>query len=228
MPVALPINSIRFAQIEPTTRCDFSCVYCAGRRFPPGDMSLELYETIINSLPGLRYLELQGEGEPLLHPSFFDKVKTARDRKIIVSTITNGNSLNADRSRKMLESGLNTLFISIDTPHPEKFKRIRGGDLHRILTNCRDLIDNKIKLRRKDPSVGFAVTVSTDTAEDIGEIILLYSELGLDGGFIFQPLQKMESYYKFYPENLKNQVPGSKLLQKLERTFRENSTGRYY
>jgi len=62
---------VPFLQIEPTTRCNFICGFCAGRHMPQQNMALDVFERALSSVHGLRHVELQGEGEPMLHPDFF-------------------------------------------------------------------------------------------------------------------------------------------------------------
>src|SRR5437868_464777 len=78
------LSHIRFAQIEPTTRCNFTCGFCAGRYMPQRDLTWDDFQTFLAAHPALRHVELQGEGEPLLHPLFFDMVAACRARGILI------------------------------------------------------------------------------------------------------------------------------------------------
>jgi molybdenum cofactor biosynthesis enzyme MoaA len=58
-------------QFEITTRCNFTCFYCAGRHMRQGDMLYETFAALlerdiaIHGVPNV--VPLQGEGEPTLH-----------------------------------------------------------------------------------------------------------------------------------------------------------------
>ena len=214
--MAITDQHIQFAQIEPTTRCDLSCIFCAGRYLHQGDIEFRQFTSIIEHLPQLEYLELQGEGEPLLHPAFYEMVRYARFRGIQVSTISNGNSLRKETAEQLIDSGLETIFFSIDTVRPDMYSYLRGGELQQVLENIRYLSERKQQRNSESPAIGLAITILNDTVQDLEEILLLYSDFGLDGGFIFQPLQKMESYVKHYPRPLLQQIPDRKSLSLIE------------
>ncbi|MEI9926949.1 MAG: radical SAM protein [Sphingomonas sp.] len=57
-------------KIEPTTRCNFGCGFCYGRHLEQGDLAPERFRAIIDAIPGLKAVELTGEGEPLLNPPY--------------------------------------------------------------------------------------------------------------------------------------------------------------
>src|SRR5262245_45883400 len=60
--------SVRFLQIEPTTRCNFTCGFCAGRAMAQTDLPFERFAETLDSFPAVEHIELQGEGESLMHP----------------------------------------------------------------------------------------------------------------------------------------------------------------
>ena len=69
MPVSL--------SIEPTTSCNLRCPECPSglRNFtrPTGMLSMDLFDKTLEQLaPSLWYLLLYFQGEPYLHPQFFD------------------------------------------------------------------------------------------------------------------------------------------------------------
>jgi MoaA/NifB/PqqE/SkfB family radical SAM enzyme len=195
-----------FAQIEPTTRCNFTCGFCAGRSMRQGDLPWETFERFLAQHPGLRHIELQGEGEPLMHPRFFDMVAACRARGINVSIITNGSLLTRARADRLVEEGVASVHISLESADHDEFKAIRGGKFSKVVDGVRLLVERRTSLGKDRPVIGFSVTVLRRTIGAIHDIVALYRELGLDGGIGVQPLQGMSCYTQNYDAGMLAQL----------------------
>ena len=86
-------------QVEVTSYCNAACVYCphtvyqghwASRHLP-----LTTFAKLLPALARARLVYLQGWGEPLLHPDFFNMVALAKQAGCRVGTTTNGMLLDA-------------------------------------------------------------------------------------------------------------------------------------
>ncbi len=130
------------ADIEPTTRCNLRCIMCQtpGWSRAGKDLSPDRLDRFLDQVPSLKEVKLQGMGEPLLHPQFFDLVRRLACRGIRTSTVTNGTQLSQDNRQAAYASGLDRLHVSIDTLDPSIFAEIRGGQgLESILRNVEQL-----------------------------------------------------------------------------------------
>src|SRR5436853_5397648 len=85
-----------FLQIEPVGQCNLRCQMCPiqfrrdGPPYgPPAFMDFTVYTRLIDQLPNLQELHLQGLGEPMMHPRFADMVAYAARRGVRVSTNSN-------------------------------------------------------------------------------------------------------------------------------------------
>ncbi|MGO8746316.1 MAG: radical SAM protein [Thermoguttaceae bacterium] len=200
-------DRVEFIQIEPTTRCNFNCRFCAGRHLPQRDMSLDAFEQVLGSSPAILHIRLQGEGEPLVHPGFFEMAEMARARHpaVRVSTITNGSLLSANADR-LVELGLQHVSVSIDSANPQLFHEVRGGDLDRVVEGIWALVMARASRKADRPAIGFAVTVLRRTIGELPGIVGLYERLALDGGIAVQPLQEMPAYTQYYDEQMSKQL----------------------
>ncbi len=201
------IPEIEFAQIEPTTRCNFTCGFCCGRSMEQRDITLETFAKTLDAFPNLKHVELQGEGEPLLHHDFFEMARMLRSRDVSVSIITNGSQLlKRNAIPQILDLGLEKVSVSIESADAETFKKIRGGKLETVVAGIRELIQERNRRGLARPLVDFAVTVLESTVDTFPGIVKLYQELGMDGGINTQLLQRMESYATNYKSDMQDQL----------------------
>lgn len=117
----------RFAQIEPVGRCNLACRMCTvnDRGDEVAELSLERFTRLLDQMQGLQELHLQGLGEPMLHPQFFDMVALAVARGIRVSANTNLTLLTPARARRCVDSGLSALSVSLDGASAAVYESIR-------------------------------------------------------------------------------------------------------
>ena len=198
-----------FAQVEPTTRCNFTCGFCAGRHMAQQDLPLEAFRAFIDQVEGLEDLELQGEGEPLIHPRFFELVACARRKfpELRISMISNGSLFTAENIERLLEHRIARIFVSLESADDIAFQRIRGGKLERVRRGVASLVAERDAHGLKAPVVGLALTVLRTTLRQSTRAISdLYRELGLDGGILVQPLQAMPAYSTLYSAEIRDEM----------------------
>jgi MoaA/NifB/PqqE/SkfB family radical SAM enzyme len=117
----------RFAQIEPVGRCNLACRMCTvhDRGDAVAELPLQRFTELLDQMPGLQELHLQGLGEPMLHPCFFDMVALAVARGIRVSANTNLTLLTPARAARCMDSGLSALSVSLDGASAAVYESIR-------------------------------------------------------------------------------------------------------
>ena len=172
--------------IEPTTFCNLQCPECPSgkRQFtrPTGNIDLGFYRMIINQLhKKLMYLIIYFQGEPYLNKDFFEFVKCASDLKIYTATSTNAHFLNDENARLTVESGLNSLIISLDGTNQEMYEKYRkGGNYKEVIKGIENIIFWKKKLKSVIPNVIIQFLVFRHNEDKINEIKKLGKDLGID------------------------------------------------
>ena len=130
--------------IENVSRCNFRCTMCVvsdwhkGKR--AGDMTIDDFKRLIDEQYGLIEIKLQGIGEPLMQgDTFFEMIKYARLQHVWVRTTTNASLLHLkDNYKKLVDSNVNEIQISIDGADKETFEAIRRGSIfERVIENCK-------------------------------------------------------------------------------------------
>lgn len=198
-------KQVLFAQVEPTTKCNFTCGFCCGRSMDQSDLSLDKFKKFLDLFPEIQYMELQGEGEPLIHPQFFEMVEIASQKGIHISFITNGSLLTPQNVQRILNSNIAAVRISLETTDPAKFKQIRGGSLENVQKGIARLLMERSRLGLTYPSVGIALTVLASTLQDLPKIFQFYMDLGMDGGIAIQSLNRMPQYSQFYSQQIQGE-----------------------
>jgi UDP:flavonoid glycosyltransferase YjiC (YdhE family) len=127
-----------FVQIEIGTRCNYECFYCVGRDMVQSYMAWDLFAAILEQqlAAEVERVSLQGEGEPMMHPRFWDMVAAIRAKALVPYTITNGSLLEPER----VAAAFPTIGISIDTIDPEYAQKIGRYKLQRVLRNLDALL----------------------------------------------------------------------------------------
>src|SRR6059058_2963721 len=146
-----------FVQIEPVGQCNLRCQMCPiqfrtdGPPYgPPAFIPFDEFTRLVDQFEGL--VELQGLGEPMMHPRFFDMVAYASDKGIKVSTNSNLTLLNVRRAEQCVRSGLEWLHVSIDGATPETYERIRARSrFERVVGNLAMLLEARRRLGSERP-----------------------------------------------------------------------------
>lgn len=116
--------------LEVTNHCNLKCVMCPHSRMtrPKGYMSKELFVKIIDEIKGKsEFVYLHGFGESLLHPQFFELARYAAGSGLTTLLSTNITLLDEDRSRKLLESGIDFVVLAMDGTNKDTYEKIRVG-----------------------------------------------------------------------------------------------------
>ncbi len=172
--------------IEPTNLCNLLCPECpvgAGNLSrTTGSMKTDLFKRIIEEIhQNLSYLIFYFQGEPYIHPEFFNMIRYAHVKKIFTMTSTNGQFLNDEMAKNTVQSGLDSLIISIDGTTQEVYQQYRkGGELDKVIAGTRYLIEWKEKLKTKKPVIVFQFLVQRGNQHQIKDIKELGKQLGVN------------------------------------------------
>lgn len=200
--------------LEPTTRCNFSCWYCVGRHMEQKDIGVDDFARILDHFPSLRCIALVGEGEPLMHKGFFDMARMATERGISVVTLSNGSTLSASNVKKLCESGVRYISISIDAFDRDTFASSRiNGDLSQVLAGIKRLADYRDAHGFRHPRIGLKGTLFADTQDQIPGIVALAQAHGVEIFESFQPLNPMSTYLPIYPAEKRQELDAERLNQ---------------
>ena len=170
--------------IENVSRCNYHCTMCEVSNWPgskrAADMSLEDYRKLIDEQYGLIEIKLQGLGEPLMGKCYFDMIRHARERHVWVRSTTNGSLLHVSENyRKIIDSDICELSVSIDGCSPATYEKIRrGGHFDLVTKNCALLNDYAMSQNRKRTRIN--TVVQKDNFHELEQFPVLAGKLGFE------------------------------------------------
>lgn len=172
--------------IEATNLCNLNCPMCGtGKNFSTrkkGQISFNAFKQIIDELG--KYLYVVGPfnlGEPLLHKEIFNMISYAQKKNITTVISTNGILLTKDIVSKIIESGLEELFISIDAATEKTYNIMRpGGDFAVLIENIKFLVQEKKKRKSKTPYIIAQMVVTKYNENEVNDFKKMTDDLGVD------------------------------------------------
>ena len=128
--------------IEPTSHCNLNCEMCSRKQWKNetiGHMNLDVFEKLLSEIPSsVTKVTFGGIGEPLVHPNIKYMIAKVKSLGLSVEIITNGILLTEDMSKSLVDSQINTIWISIDSLDSNEYSSIRiGGDIYTVFRNIK-------------------------------------------------------------------------------------------
>lgn len=171
-------------QVENTSFCNFRCSYCvthSPRSLVPlrrGHMTLTTYRTILDAHPEARILVIQGDGEPLLDPTLFEKLAIARERGLFTQIVSNGSLLRPEMIERLVRGGPDLLLFSIDAVSATANEQNRAGlDYAKVTAAITELCARRRRLPR---IVGLLSVVHGAFTDETAAALRDFDRLGVD------------------------------------------------
>ena len=168
--------------IETTGKCNYFCPICVSKT-RSCNLNMKEFQLIIDNNLDLLYKKaiwLDFNGEPLMDPNFFAKVKYMHSKGINTRFSTNGSLLNEENRKKILDAEISYIVVSVGTLNKELYKKIRGIDnLSNVLNNLIELKKSIDKMNSKTELQ--AVMIDTCEGENKKEEFIQYfHKLGIN------------------------------------------------
>jgi radical SAM protein with 4Fe4S-binding SPASM domain len=181
-----------YVQIEPVGQCNLRCQMCSIQfrqdgppHGPLAFMDFAHFTRIIDQFENLQELHLQGLGEPLMHPRFFDMVAYAVEKGIHVSTNSNLTLLNDRRAERCVTSGLERLHVSIDGATAATYERIRvRAHFERVVHNLQRLLAAKERAGSRLPHITLVVVIMRQNLHELPALVRLAKQWSVEKVFV--------------------------------------------
>ncbi len=188
-------------EIEATNHCNIRCLHCPHEAIsrPRGQMQWQTYETIVRKIRayvrGERFsLSFSGMGEPLLNPLIYRFIKYV-SADAVTSFASNGAALTEQNIRKLIDAGLDVIYLSFNGDEPDVYFKMMGGlSFDRVLGNLRNAVQLSKGSRLKIKANVSITKANQDRISHIGKMLeeegvtpITYSLCHSRGGNLHDP-----------------------------------------
>tara|TARA_B100000959_G_scaffold191511_1_gene200222 strand:+ start:3035 stop:4051 length:1017 start_codon:yes stop_codon:yes gene_type:complete len=171
-PGAFPL----FLDLEVTNLCNLQCEFCATTYFGPevkrGFIDLNLVKKIINegAANGLYGVKFNDRGEPLMHPDLAEMVRYAKSAGLIdVYFNTNALLLDEQKTKEILEAGLDRISISFEGHTSEVYEKYRiKSSYDKVVTNIRRFLELRDAMAGEGPKIRIQTVRVEEMADEQG------------------------------------------------------------
>jgi radical SAM protein with 4Fe4S-binding SPASM domain len=173
-------------QVEITSACNLRCTMCLVSYRPPvnklaGAMTPELFGRVIDDVPTLRRLTMQGLGEPLLSPYLLDQVRRAKRRGLAVGFNSNATLLTRRRADELVAAGLDWLHVSVDGARADTYEGIRqGASFDTVITNLEGLVAARRAAGSDTPWIRAVFVAMRRNVAELPELVAVLARAGVD------------------------------------------------
>lgn len=168
-------NSPRLIFWELTEGCNLKCIHCRATAQPgrnKDELTTDEAYRVIDEIVGFSdpILVLSG-GEPLYRPDFFEIADYAVKKGLKVALATNGTLIDQEVARRIRETGIKRVSISLDGSNNATHDGFRGieGAFDRALLGAKYLQDEGIEVQINS-------TISKHNVDEIEDILKLAIE----------------------------------------------------
>lgn len=142
--------------IEITNICNFRCSMCTINYMTRKKevMSFEKFKKYVDQLyPSNDYLYYHFIGDPLVNPDVSRMISYVKSKGHKTGLLTNGGLLTEEKSKEIIEAGLDALGISFEIVERTFNKTRRGGNFQQVKMNILNFLNIKKKIRSGKPKV---------------------------------------------------------------------------
>jgi MoaA/NifB/PqqE/SkfB family radical SAM enzyme len=219
-------------QVEVTSRCPGRCTYCphttVREEWDSRDMDLDTFARLWPLMRRSGRAHLQGWGEPLLNPAFFDMAALARKAGCAVSTTTCGLLMDGDVAGKLVAGGLDIVAFSLAGTDAASNASRRGVDFDRVCEAVSTLDNARRSSPGRHPTIHFAYLMLASAMEAVRGLPVLMQRLGVHGAVIstldYIPTPELESE-AFAPHETEKLARASAILKETEEEARRLGVG---
>lgn len=134
-----------------------------------GVMDFGLFKRIIDEMgPHVKTVVLHIWGEPLIDEKIFDRIKYAKKYNVRTELSTNITLLDNEKTEKIIDSGLDAIYLCLDGVTKETYENVRrGANFETVTENIKHFLEEKKRRNLGRPYVNFQIVDMKATHKEI-------------------------------------------------------------
>jgi len=177
-------NALRLVFWELTARCNLKCRHCRAEAkdfFDPGELATDEILRVAENIREFAdpIIVLTG-GEPLVRSDFFDIATACSGLFTRVAMATNGTLINDELARRIVDTGIQRVSISLDGAQAQTHDAFRGQPGSFI-----EALRGFDTLKRLGMSLQVNVTVTRHNDREVDDLLTLALSRGADAFHVF-------------------------------------------
>ncbi|MFH1462582.1 MAG: SPASM domain-containing protein [bacterium] len=168
-------------EVEHTTICSKKCIICEHTHWNEKSerVDFEQFKKIAGQFPKLKWINLTGEGDNFLNPDYMKFIEYARSKDISVNFVDEFDFIDINNARRLIELGVNCIWISMDGATKETYEKIKVGcNFEKALRNIKELLRLKKELGSPFPTLCFRFIVNKLNYQEMPKMVELVHSLG--------------------------------------------------
>lgn len=226
---------------DPYHRCNTRCKHCwvhtpgvsHPEEFLDRRFDLEIFKRIIDDASEMKVdgIILQGDGEPLIYDKFMPMLRYAKSRDLGVLFFTNGILLDKEKSKEVIDLGVNEIYCSFPAGTAVTYEKISSVQPAETFYKVRDNLKSFMSLRRgmnkPHPRLIISHVIHNMNYHELIEMARMDADIAPDAvRFYLIRLDVMNRFLQLEPrqiEEIKRQVPEiSRVLKESNIEFVDN------
>ncbi len=203
-----------YIEVETTTACDMKCTMCENTHWKEKaeHMSLKKFTEVLDQFPKLKWIGVAGIGQSFLNIDFMEIIQLCKARDIYVEGFDNFMYLDYDRSKLMVDWGIDKIYCSLDAATKETYEKVRiNSDWEKTMQNLKDFDRAKKEKNSYWPELWFHFIVSKYNIHELKSYLDMIDELDIDVKQVqftrcLHNFKEIEDQFVEISDQLKNEI----------------------
>ncbi|MFX1393849.1 MAG: radical SAM protein, partial [Promethearchaeota archaeon] len=142
-------NEVFYLMFGITYNCQLKCPHCCVGNYenePNKELTTKEVKDVLDQAAKAFIVNFFG-GEPTMRSDLMELIQYASERSLYVFCDSNGLKITKDYAKQLKDKGLDILYVSIDSPIPEKHDELRGvkGCFEKAVQGIKNALDIGLK-----------------------------------------------------------------------------------